>query len=77
VLNKEGNTNQRKRYVSRFSTLLLSTNVFCLISRNNAEKKRIELQKDLVVCSQTLVRSGIPDCPVVHWTVSGAPGWSA
>jgi hypothetical protein len=76
VLNKEGNANQWKRYVSRFSTLLLSTNVFCLSARNSAEKKRFELQKDLAVCSQTLVRSGTPDCPVVHRTVSGALGWS-
>jgi hypothetical protein len=27
------------------------------------------------VCSQTPARPGTPDCPVVHWTVSGAPGW--
>jgi hypothetical protein len=29
------------------------------------------------VCSQTLVRPGTSDCPVVHRTVSGALGWSA
>jgi hypothetical protein len=28
------------------------------------------------LCSQTLARSGKPDCPVVHRTVFGAPGWS-
>jgi hypothetical protein len=32
--------------------------------------------KDLAVCSQTPARSGTPNCPVVHRTVSGAPGWS-
>jgi hypothetical protein len=26
---------------------------------------------------QTPVRPGTPDCPVVHRTVSGAPGWSS
>jgi hypothetical protein len=28
------------------------------------------------VSSQTSAQSGTPDCPVVHRTVSGAPGWS-
>jgi hypothetical protein len=32
--------------------------------------------KDLAVCSQTPARSGTPNCPVVHRTVSDAPGWS-
>jgi hypothetical protein len=32
--------------------------------------------KDLVVCNQSPARSGTPDCPVVHRTVSGAPGWT-
>jgi hypothetical protein len=27
-------------------------------------------------CSQNSAQSGTPDCPVVHQTVSGAPGWS-
>jgi hypothetical protein len=36
-----------------------------------------EKEKDLALCSQTLARSGTPDCPVVHQTVSGAPGWSS
>jgi hypothetical protein len=27
-------------------------------------------------CSQNSAQSGTPDCPVVHRTVSGAPGWS-
>jgi hypothetical protein len=30
----------------------------------------------LAVSSQTSTRTGTPDCPVVHWIVSGAPGWS-
>jgi hypothetical protein len=25
--------------------------------------------------SQNQHQSGTPDCPMVHWTVSGAPGW--
>jgi hypothetical protein len=28
------------------------------------------------MCSQDTAQSGTPDCPVVHRTVSGAPGWS-
>jgi hypothetical protein len=28
------------------------------------------------VYSQDSARSGTPDCPVVHLTVSGAPGWT-
>jgi hypothetical protein len=31
----------------------------------------------LALCSQSSARSGTPDCPVVHRTVSGAPSWSA
>jgi hypothetical protein len=30
----------------------------------------------LARCSQNSAQSGTPDCPVVHRTVSGAPGWS-
>jgi hypothetical protein len=30
----------------------------------------------LALCSQTSAQSCTPDCPVVHRTVSGAPGWS-
>jgi hypothetical protein len=50
----------------------LSTNIICLSTRNR--KKRNE--KDLARCSQNSARSSTPDCPVVHRTVSGAPGWS-
>jgi hypothetical protein len=28
------------------------------------------------VCSISPARPGTPNCSVVHWTVSGAPGWS-
>jgi hypothetical protein len=34
------------------------------------------VEKDLARCSQDSDQSGTPDCPVVHRTVSGAPGWS-
>jgi hypothetical protein len=30
----------------------------------------------LAVCSQSTAQCGTPDCPVVHRTVSGAPGWT-
>jgi hypothetical protein len=32
--------------------------------------------KRVPVCSQDTTQSGTPDCPVVHRTVSDAPGWS-
>jgi hypothetical protein len=43
------------------------------LSARNIEKKRTK--KDLAQCSQNSAQSGTPDCPVVHQTVSGAPGW--
>jgi hypothetical protein len=37
-----------------------------------------EEEKKRVGCVQpTPARSDTPDCPVVHRTVSGAPGWPA
>jgi hypothetical protein len=47
--------------------------VFCLSARNS--EKRIG--KIVGYVQQTLAQSGTPDCPVVHRTVSGAPGLSA
>jgi hypothetical protein len=29
----------------------------------------------MALFSQSLLTLGAPDCPVVHRTVSGAPGW--
>jgi hypothetical protein len=41
------------------------------------DKRRKEKDcKRLDVCSQSPARPGTPDSPVVHRTVSGAPGWS-
>jgi hypothetical protein len=40
------------------------------------ETGKERIAKDLAVCSQSPARPGTPDCPVVHRTVSGAPGWS-
>jgi hypothetical protein len=45
-----------------------------MLETEQKEKKRIA--KDLAVCSQSSARPGTPDYPVVHRTVSGAPGWS-
>jgi hypothetical protein len=45
--------------------------VFCLSARNS--EKRIGKRVSYV--QQTPARPGTPDCPVVHRTVSGAPGW--
>jgi hypothetical protein len=46
-----------------------------LSARNSEKKKEEKNQKDLAQCSQDSAQSGTPDCPVVHRTVSGAPGW--
>jgi hypothetical protein len=45
--------------------------VFCLSARNS--EKRIG--KRVRYVQQTPARLGTPDCPVVHQTVSGTPGW--
>jgi hypothetical protein len=50
------------------STLFLKTNVLCLSAGN----RRNRFREKLAVYSQKAVRSGAPDCPVVHRTVSGA-----
>jgi hypothetical protein len=39
------------------------------------ESEKREKEKDLARSSQDTAQSGTPDCPVVHRTVSGAPGW--
>jgi hypothetical protein len=39
------------------------------------ESEKIEKEKDLAEASKTQRSLGAPDYPVVHRTVSGAPGW--
>jgi hypothetical protein len=39
------------------------------------ETGKEKVWKRVLVCSLDSAQSGIPDCPVVHRTVSGAPGW--
>jgi hypothetical protein len=39
------------------------------------ESEKTEKEKDLTEAAKTLCSLGAPDCPVVHRTVSGAPGW--
>jgi hypothetical protein len=39
------------------------------------ETGKERITEDLAVCSQSPARPSTPDCPVVHQTVSGAPGW--
>jgi hypothetical protein len=39
------------------------------------ESEKRQKEKELAVYSQLLLNLGAPDCPVVHRTVSGAPGW--
>jgi hypothetical protein len=40
------------------------------------ESEKRQKEKDLAGAAKTLRSLGAPDCPVVHRTVSGAPGWS-
>jgi hypothetical protein len=49
--------------------------MFYLSTENREKKKRKEMQKDLAGSSRNPAQSGTSDCPVVHQTVSGAPGW--
>jgi hypothetical protein len=44
------------------------------LSAINSEKR---IGKRVGSVKQNPAQSGTPDCPVVHQTVSGAPGWSA
>jgi hypothetical protein len=39
------------------------------------ESEKIQKEKGLAGAAKTLHGLGAPDCPVVHRTVSGAPGW--
>jgi hypothetical protein len=39
------------------------------------ESKKRQKEKGLGSAAKTLHSLGAPDCPVVHRTVSGAPGW--
>jgi hypothetical protein len=42
----------------------------------NCQKKKKDVGKELAVYSQNQLGPGTPVCPVVHRTVSGAPGCS-
>ena len=55
----------------RLSTLFYETNVLCLSAGN----RKNQIGKEMALFSQSLLSLGAPDCPVVHRTVSGAPGW--
>jgi hypothetical protein len=39
------------------------------------ETGKIKLKLKMALFSQSQLCLGAPDCPVVHQTVSGAPGW--
>jgi hypothetical protein len=39
------------------------------------ESEKRQKENDLAEAAKTLLSLGAPDCPVMHWTVSGAPGW--
>jgi hypothetical protein len=56
----------------RLSTLFFETNVLCLSDGN----RRNQVGKEMALFNQRQLGLGAPDCPVVHQTVSGAPGRS-
>jgi hypothetical protein len=66
VLNEERSAKQRQ------GMFLDLAHWFTCLSARNREKRR---RKGLGSSSQLSAQSGTPDCPVVHRTVSGAPGW--
>jgi hypothetical protein len=39
------------------------------------ESEKIQKEKGMAGAAKTLRSLDAPDCPVVHQTVSGAPGW--
>jgi hypothetical protein len=55
----------------KLSTLFLWTNVLWLSAGN----RKNQTESALARTAKTLLSLGAPDCPVVHQTVSGAPGW--
>jgi hypothetical protein len=61
-----------RRYVSRLSSFVLGTNEVTQVLEIGKEKD----WNRVPVYSQDSAQSGTSDCPVVHRTVSGAPGWS-
>jgi hypothetical protein len=64
--------NQGTRYVSRLSTLFLSTNMVIYVLETVLRREETNWKR---VVQPTPARPGTPDYPVVHRTVSGAPGW--
>jgi hypothetical protein len=46
-----------------------------LETERRRKEEKIQKEKDLAGAAKTLRSLGTPDCPVVHRTVSGAPGW--
>jgi hypothetical protein len=71
VLNKERSDNQGKGMVLDLVHWFLCVLIH-LSKVLESEKRR---RKELGRSSQDSARSGTPDCPVVHRTVFGAPGW--
>jgi hypothetical protein len=49
----------------------LCTNIFVYVLESEKRQKENNLAK----AAKTLLNLGAPDCPVVHRTMSGAPGW--
>jgi hypothetical protein len=63
--------NHVKRYVSQTWYIVFETNVL----RLSAGNRKRTIGNILARAAKTLLSLGAPDCPVVHQTVSGAPGW--
>jgi hypothetical protein len=55
----------------RLSTLFYGLMYLCLSAGN----RKNPIENVLARAAKTLLSLGTPDCPVVHRTVSGAPGW--
>jgi hypothetical protein len=70
--NDEWSANHQEGMFIDISTFVLGTNEVTKVLETGKEKdwKRVH------VCSQDTAQSGTLDCPVVHRTMSGAPGWS-
>ena len=55
--------------------LRLSTLFYGLMYCLSAGNRKNPIGNVLARAAKTLLSLGAPDCPVVHRTVSGAPGW--
>jgi hypothetical protein len=67
-MNGEG-ANQYKGMILDLVNCFLCTNMF-----ESVRIRENEIEKEWLEAAKSLLSLGAPDCPVVHRTVSGAPG---